>query len=288
MVVGNVVEDRTPEGGWTAGGPSLYSALAAQALGADVTLVTCELASAGPVPFDRSALGGLRVIELPRLRGKAMPRYANTYDDEGNRTQLLVEQGDLLPASLVQDREPPRFRAPVDVLLYAPAFHELTSPPAAAIPARATAVALQGFLRDVRPTFEVWQHREPWAQVADWVDVADFAFLSEEDTAQPLALARHLAKQGVAAFLTRGYRGATLLSREDERELAALPANVTDPTGAGDCFCTAFLVRHAETGDIDEAARFALAAGALAVERPGLLGIPTRAEVEQRLAAVAA
>ncbi len=281
-----MVEDRTPEGGWTAGGPSLYSALAARALGAGATLVTCELVSAGPVPFDRSALEGLPVVEMPRLRGKVMPRYANTYDEGGRRTQLLVEQGDRLPIAALRERVD--FPEPVDVLLYAPAFHELTSPPRAPIAARTTGVAMQGFLRDVKPTFEVVHHREPWAQVADWVGVADFVFFSEEDTARPLALARQIAKQGVPVFLTRGSEGARLLTRDGERDFAAHPANVTDPTGAGDCFSTAFLVRYAETRDIDVATSFALAAGARAVERPGLAGVPTRAEVEQRLAGVAA
>jgi sugar/nucleoside kinase (ribokinase family) len=280
------VEDRTPEGGWTAGGPSLYSALAARALGSDATLVTCELVSAGPGPFDRSVLQGLRVVEIPRLRGKVMPRYVNEYDQAGNRTQFLVEQGDGISLSAVRERAD--LPIPVDILLYAPAFHELVTAPATPLPARTTAVALQGFLRDVKPTFEVVPHREPWDQVADWVEGADFVFLSEEDTAHPVALARHIAKQGVPVFLTCGGEGAVLFTRDGERAFAAHPANATDPTGAGDCFCTAFLVRYAETSDLELATNFALAAGALAVERPGLAAVPTREEVERRLAGVAA
>jgi hypothetical protein len=41
-------------------------------------------------------------------------------------------------------------------------------------------------------------------------------------------------------------------------------------------------VRFAETGDLHSACAFALAAGALATERPGLAGVPTRGEVERR------
>ena len=61
-----------------------------------------------------------------------------------------------------------------------------------------------------------------------------------------------------------------------------------DPTGAGDCFSMAFIVRMVETGDMDEACRFALAAGSLAVESSGIATIPTRAAVEARLQGVAA
>ncbi|MCK9521175.1 MAG: PfkB family carbohydrate kinase, partial [Dehalococcoidia bacterium] len=70
--------------------------------------------------------------------------------------------------------------------------------------------------------------------------------------------------------------------------LPAFAAEPVEPTGAGDCFATAFTVRFAETGDIDEASRFALAAGALAVEAHGLAAIPSRAAIEARLRKVAA
>jgi sugar/nucleoside kinase (ribokinase family) len=270
------------------GGPSLYSARAAAALGATVTLVTCELVSAGPEPFDRSALEGLEVIELPRFRGKPMPRYANSYDADGNRTQLLVEQGDVLPAGFVQAGDTARFTEPVDVLIYALAFHELTRPPSPSIPARVTGLSMQGLLRDVSAEMEVFPHRAPWPQVAELVDVADFAFFSEEDTAHPELLARHIATQGPRVFLTRGYRGAALYTADGESDYEPLIAEAIDPTGAGDCFATAFVVRFAEIGDIDEATRFALAAGAAAVERLGLAGVPSRAEIEARLGKAAA
>jgi sugar/nucleoside kinase (ribokinase family) len=61
-----------------------------------------------------------------------------------------------------------------------------------------------------------------------------------------------------------------------------------DPTGAGDCFATAFAVRYAETESFAEAGWFAAAAGALAVEGYGLAGVPTRAAIEQRMKQVAA
>ncbi len=283
-----MVEDRTAGGGWTPGGPSLYSARAAAALGANVTLITCQLLSSGPDPFDRSAIEGLEVIELPRLRDKPMPRYANTYDAAGNRTQLLVEQGDALPAGFVQTGDTPRFSEPVDVLIYAPAFHELAKPPAPSVPARLTAISLQGLLRDVSPAMEVFAHHAPLQQVAEWVDAVEFAFFSEEDTDQPEALARRLASGTLRVFVTRGYRGAVQFTPDGDRDYEPLPAEPADPTGAGDCFSTAFLVRFAETGDAEVAAQFALAAGAVAVEGEGLGGVPSRAAIERRLTEAAA
>jgi sugar/nucleoside kinase (ribokinase family) len=176
----------------------------------------------------------------------------------------------------------------VDVLLYAPAFHELPAPPRTPIAANVTAISLQGLLRDVDADLRVFPHRAPAAQVAEWLPVVEFAFLSDEDTFNAEAFAKWASDRGPAVFLTRGHHGARLFAEGESRELEALPANVVEPTGAGDCFSTAFLVRYAETGDMDDACRFALAAGALAVEGEGLSAVPTRAQIEQRLAWVAA
>ncbi|MBI2767280.1 MAG: hypothetical protein HYX53_15395 [Chloroflexi bacterium] len=268
MVVGNVVEDQAPGGGWAPGGPSLYSARTALALGARVTLVT-----ALPPAYDASVLEGLDVRALPAA---GAPRYSNAYDAAGARTQLLLAEGEPLPIGAASAAA-----AGCDALLLAPAFHELDGPPAVRVPL--LGVELQGLLRSRDAAGRVIPHPEPWAQCERFVAAGAHVFLSEEDTGDAVALARRAAAAGATVLLTRGYRGASLFAGGQERELEAIAANPTDPTGAGDCFATAFLVRVAETADLDEACQFALAAGALAVEGPGLAGIPTRAMVEARL-----
>jgi sugar/nucleoside kinase (ribokinase family) len=110
------------------------------------------------------------------------------------------------------------------------------------------------------------------------------AFFSDEDTPDPEALARHLAASRTLAILTRGHNGATLFELDGTAQhWPALPATPVDPTGAGDCFAAAFMVRLAETDDFATAMRFALAAGALAVEGTGISGLPSRAAVEARM-----
>lgn len=271
MVAGNVTEDRAPGGGWVPGGPSLYSARMAHALGARVTLLTALTPG-----FDRSCLEGLEVRSCDTA---ALPRYANSYNERGDRTQLLLESGEPLDiANISFDAEP-------DVLLAAPAYHEFEAPPA--IAARFTGIDLQGPLRTlagqiVQPT------PNPRAVARNFVREGHFVFFSDEDTPDAEALARYVAKLGGTALLTRGHRGATLVAGPKQRHLDPLPAQPVDPTGAGDCFATAFMVRLAETGDIDAACSFGLAAGAAAVEASGIQGIPTREQIEQRLAREAA
>jgi ribokinase len=81
--------------------------------------------------------------------------------------------------------------------------------------------------------------------------------------------------------LTLGERGARL----GDQHVPAFPARTIDSTGAGDAFSAAFAVAQAEGASDLEAVRWGCAAGAHMVEHEGVVpGLPTRAELEQRLA----
>jgi ribokinase len=85
--------------------------------------------------------------------------------------------------------------------------------------------------------------------------------------------------------VTLGEQGARL-GRE---QIPAFPARAVDTTGAGDAFCAAFAVALAEGALDDEAVRWGCAAGAHMVEHEGVIpGLPTRAQLEERLAVTAA
>jgi sugar/nucleoside kinase (ribokinase family) len=83
--------------------------------------------------------------------------------------------------------------------------------------------------------------------------------------------------------LTRGWRGLTLLTRQAVFEVPSLPRAESDPTGAGDVFAAAFLVRYHECGDPPEAASFAACAASCAVEGVGTSALGDRDEVVRRL-----
>jgi ribokinase len=83
--------------------------------------------------------------------------------------------------------------------------------------------------------------------------------------------------------VTLGEQGA----RIRDNLVSAFPARAADTTGAGDAFCAAFAVALAEQGSDLGAVRWGCAAGAHMVEHPGVIpGLPTRAELEERLAVV--
>jgi len=238
----------------------------ALALGAQVTLITRLTPG-----FDTAPLEGIDVQAQP---ASDVCRYDTRYDSAGDRTLLLLNEGESIDMGDITS-------AGADALIVAPAYHEIGGLPPCDAPV--LAVALQGALRTADREGVVKSRPRPTNQVAPFLRPGVLAFFSEEDTAEPEELARFVAKSGGTALLTRGWRGATLVTDSGERILPPFAANPVDPTGAGDCFATAFVVRYVETGDLDQASRYALAAGALAIEAPGLAGVATRAQVEERL-----
>ena len=70
------------------------------------------------------------------------------------------------------------------------------------------------------------------------------------------------------------------------RAYRAVPSRrVVDPTGAGDVFAAVWFARLAAGESALAAARYAVAAAACTVERVGLAGVPTAAQIEERLRA---
>jgi ribokinase len=109
---------------------------------------------------------------------------------------------------------------------------------------------------------------QPIAPVADYV--------TPNETEAP-------AVEGAPGTLvvTLGERGA----RIGDEIVPAFPARAVDTTGAGDAFCAAFAVAVAENQPTLDAVRWGCAAGAHMVEHEGVVaGLPTRAELEERLA----
>jgi len=168
-------------------------------------------------------------------------------------------------------------------VFYTPAYHEFRRAPLR-FKGSIVGVSLQGPLRMITGRGRVIPHSHPRSVVDKFMHRGWLAFFSEEDCPDAEALAEYIADLGAVAVLTRGYNGATLFDSDGTQlHWDALEARPVDPTGAGDCFASAFLFRLAETEDLAAAMRFALAAGALAVEGKGLAGIASREEIEQRM-----
>lgn len=81
--------------------------------------------------------------------------------------------------------------------------------------------------------------------------------------------------------VTLGDKGALTFAHGDVIETPPAPAKVVDTTGAGDCFCGAFVTRLAEGAPLAAALRFAATAAALSVGGRGAApSMPERREID--------
>jgi len=99
--------------------------------------------------------------------------------------------------------------------------------------------------------------------------------------------ARKLQKQGVKNILvTCGARGVFWCGEAGTRWFSTPQVRAIDTVGAGDCFSGTFAAAVAEGKSLEQAIRFAVAAAAISVTRPGAQSsMPTRREILHALPA---
>ncbi len=102
---------------------------------------------------------------------------------------------------------------------------------------------------------------------------------SDEDAARA---AEVLHAKGIATVLiTLGRRGVWLSEQGQGQRIAGFSVKAVDTIAAGDTFNGAFITARLEGKAIDDAVRFAHAAAAIAVTRPGAQpSVPWRAEID--------
>jgi ribokinase len=111
--------------------------------------------------------------------------------------------------------------------------------------------------------------------------------LAPDDPTDDMDLcARLLALDVGTVVLTRGERGAVIVTAEGMIEVPAFRVEVTDSTGAGDAFNGALASALAEGRPLEEGVRRGAAAGALACTKLGVIpALPNADELERLLVA---
>lgn len=267
LVIGYVVQDVVPDG-YTVGGTATYSSITARNLGRRPGIVT-RLAPDFVWP---AVLHDVAAVRIPSAHTTT---FHNVYRD-GHRQQFLLSVAD----PLEPDDIPATWRA-APIVHLAPLARELDPRFARLFPGALVGVTPQGWLRQWDESRRV--RMRLWEEAAEILPHVDVLVLSEEDLDGNVALMDDYARLTRIAVMTQGRRGCVVFAQGEARQVTGFPAREVDPTGAGDVFAAAFLIRLQETQDPFEAARFANATASFCVEAPGVTGIPTRAQVEARL-----
>jgi len=100
---------------------------------------------------------------------------------------------------------------------------------------------------------------------------------------EPETVARELICRGVKrVVMTLGEKGALVMTANSSWYIPAIKVSAEDTTGAGDAFNGGLAVALSRGANLDDAVRFAVVTGGLAVTREGVVpSLPTRAEVLQ-------
>jgi sugar/nucleoside kinase (ribokinase family) len=250
------------------GGTVAFAAAQAHRLGFSVGIVT----AAGDDIDVQALMPYAQVVKQP---SGASTTFENHYE-RGQRKQRLHARS----APLVIDALPRDWRAPA-IALIGPVFGEIDPAMAAAFDDRAlVGVSPQGWLRALDRDGNVVRAR--YEGVPFWTG-ADAIFVSDEDLLGGRDDAEPWAAEGAIIAMTESDRGAQIYVDGSWRRIASYPEDEVDPTGAGDTFATAFLIRLHETNDIAEAARFGAAAASLSIGGIGVDATPDRAQIEARM-----
>jgi sugar/nucleoside kinase (ribokinase family) len=225
------------------------------------------------VALPGSALQGTSIHLLPSL---VSTMFVNIYHN-GQRTQVIEARADL-----IDPHELPAAWAKAPIVLLGPLVREIPPTWAGAFPGALLGVTPQGWMRQ----WDAAGHVRParWDDAAEFLGRADVVILSREDVGGEETYLEALAEQARLMVVTDGWRGATLYRGSKRYHVPPRPTKEVDPTGAGDVFAAAFLIRLAETGDFLTAARFANVVASMSVEAPGMDSIPYREQVDAWLA----
>jgi sugar/nucleoside kinase (ribokinase family) len=272
LLLGHFTRDVLPDGTTAPGGTSLYAALTAHRLGRQVAVVSAP----AELPPDWPDIIAVAFHPSP-----APPTFENRYTSQG-RQQILHAASE--PITL---EDIPLAWRDAPVVHLGPVLGETPEQLVQLFPNALLGVTPQGWMRAWGPILPAAVRYRPWRPDPDLLRRIDALVLSIEDVKGDEGLVARYARDCRLVVLTRGALGATLFLHGKAHHVAAFPAVERDPTGAGDVFAAALLARLHETGDPFAAARFAACVAAGSVEDVGAQGIPTRAGVEQRMAALA-
>ena len=248
------------------GGTVSFAAVTAGRLGRRPAVLT----RAGD-DVDLSVLSGLGDLHV--LPCENTTTFANLYSPDG-RVQYCYTPSPPIAAVDI----PPQFRAP-HIALLGPLVNEVQSEVASIFGSDTIVAAVpQGWMR--RWDDEGRVYPTAWAEMDEILPHLDALILSIEDIDSDLSQVETFLEYVALVVLTEYRDGSTVYRRNPDSEVEVVPvpprpANEVDPTGAGDIFATAFLLRLDESGDPLDAARYANITASFGVEAQGVEGIPS-------------
>ncbi|KAA3661784.1 MAG: hypothetical protein DWQ04_15375 [Chloroflexi bacterium] len=255
LVAGYVTRDLTPTG-YNVGGTAAYSGRIADMLGCRTAVIT----STAPKEPGLEALPD--TIQLYSTPSEKTSTYENIYTPQGRRQVVHAAANKIMAADYPSDWPEPT------ILHLGPIGNEVDVNFAHRFPNSVIGLTPQGWMRRWGEDGHVYL--EDWPDAEQILPLATAVILSVEDLLDDSMLHRYKALSKLLV-LTSGYDGCTVFKDEDVYHIPAPQVKEVEPTGAGDIFATAFLVKYQQTnGDYREAGHFANIVASQSVTHVGL------------------
>jgi sugar/nucleoside kinase (ribokinase family) len=270
VVIGTLTKDLLPDGSFTLGGTVTYSAVTARNLELSAGIVT----AAEPSLDYSGLLAGIQVVTRP---SPVTTTFENIY--HGHERQQFIRA----VAEPIRNEDVPAAWRSAPIIHLGPLAQEI-SPDIVSLFASSSLVGVtpQGWMRCWGQDGLVTHC--PWEHARDILARADALIFSKEDVDFDAGAIHRYAQWARVMVVTQNWLGCTVYVRgQRPRNFPAFRAREVDPTGAGDVFAAAYLIRYRETGDPYAAAHFANCVASFSVEGTGVSAIPTRTRVERRL-----
>jgi len=254
LVVGHICSDLTPEGSQV-GGTVAYSGRTAQALGCKAAVLT---SAASDYDLDQTLFG----IKVHTVCSPCTTTFENVYTESGR-----VQKIHCVAQRLCIEDLPEQWRQ-ARIVHLGPVANEIEPEIIHRFEKSLVGLTPQGWMRYWNGSGYVRPRNWPFA--SDILPFAEAVILSEEDILNDEILA-DFRKLSRLLVLTRGSRGCTVFYGKKTKHIPTIPVENVNPTGAGDIFAAAFLVRLEQTGGEPwEAAEFANRIAAATVNVNGL------------------
>ncbi len=273
LLIGHLTRDlleNDQQGSYRLGGTVSFAAVTALRLGRKPTIITRAAADTDLTELPAA-------VDLHVLPSPTTTTFANIYTAEGRVQYCYTPALPIVAADIAAQWRKPR------VVLLGPLVDEIAGDVAAIFHESSLVTAVpQGWMRQWDETGRV--SSKAWTSAETILPQLDVLVLSLEDIAFDLSRLEPFFVHVPIVVLTEYRAGSTLYQRDAdgsmiETKIPPRPANEVDPTGAGDTFATAFIIRLQETGDPVQAARFANITASFGVEQEGVAGIPSREQV---------
>ncbi|MGC8816305.1 MAG: carbohydrate kinase family protein [Candidatus Hadarchaeum sp.] len=259
------------------GGAPTYSGLQFAALKLEVGLVSkvgIDFTEKFPPIYRKLGLD----TEGIYVAGEHTTTFENTYDEQGNRTQVCKHV-----APPITPADVPGSYLDAKAFYVSPIANEITPELLRFIKRESNFVMLdpQGILRVIGADGRVGVRPRDLSEFLRHVDIVK---LGREEA----VVLRGNVEEGMRSvqemgpgivIVTRGGEPTLVLSGEGFTRIDPLKVGVRDMTGAGDVFGAAFLTRYLATRDVMDAAKFATAAAGLKIRYKGPTGFPTEPEI---------